>query len=777
MNKRFIYSLAATFITAAVTLGSLTACSSEDIMVVEKQTATQAQTYTVSIPATMGDDAETRAVTFNGTNKAVSTFAEGDKVYIYNETKGAMACDGEGNAIALTLTPGDISNDGKNCTLAGTLTFYKYENSTWNAVAVESSDSYKLLYNLSQLNTQDPTNSNFWYIEQDGTAAGIADYAIATTTLTEDGGQLTPSATVSFTNVQSMFRFQFIDESSNAINVKHLVITSKNYAVASFYTPLLPSTNPYIYDTFLSFPVTLATPTTDYIYVALCIKESEAAGDELSFKAVDADGKVYTGTKAAPTDGFKNGKYYYNSSAITLTHDASKDITAPNIVWTNPNASIEPNYEGKYNIYSENFDITLSGTSRNCDFYLINAGTVRLNGINATYSGPFFNCGANLTVELLNGSANTIVNTNNTYGTNCIGANTLKLSGNGTLTVTAKSADYCGIRGTTNYSKDKSNNDKATTTAIDVSAQLAADGYKVTRSARSDNSDGTFTWTYTVRPLIDLSSLTGDYVAQDGDMLTGTLASNLKLKIAAGATVTLAGMTHHAGDYINSIECLGTANIILAEGTTNDLTRGSSDAFAGLFLNNGITWSILTISGTGTLLASGGFACAGIGGINYCNDIVINGGIIYATGGQFAPGIGAGANVGQTGNITINGGNITATGGEGAAGIGAGCNSSYCKDITIENTVTSVKAIKGAGASESIGRGSGGNSCGTVKFGTATMFDDSRWTTTPNSGNNYGLLHFVISTTTNPNDTWTLTPLNQGQGGLQDYNVNPANEQ
>ena len=146
MNKRFIYSLAATFITAAVTLGSLTACSSEDIMVVEKQTATQAPTYTVCIPASMGEDAETRAVTFNGTNKAVSTFAAGDKVYIYNETKGAMACDGEGNAIALTLTSGDISNDGKNCTLAGTLTFYKYENSTWNAVAVESSDSYKLLY-------------------------------------------------------------------------------------------------------------------------------------------------------------------------------------------------------------------------------------------------------------------------------------------------------------------------------------------------------------------------------------------------------------------------------------------------------------------------------------------------------------------------------------------------------------------------------------------------------------------------------------------------------
>ena len=313
---------------------------------------------------------------------------------------------------------------------------------------------------------------------------------------------------------------------------------------------------------------------------------------------------------------------------------------------------------------------------------------------------------------------------------------------------------------------------------IDITATSGGKGYyKTLTTTKSYAASSGYNVSWRMTQGANLSKLTADYTAQDGDILTGTLASNLKLKIAAGATVTLAGMTHHAGDYINSIECLGTANIILAEGTTNDLTRGSSDAYAGLFLNNGTTWSTLTISGTGTLRASGGFACAGIGGINYCDDIVINGGTIYATGGQFAPGIGAGGNVGQTGNITINDGNITATGGEGAAGIGSGSHSSYCKDITIANTVTSVTAIKGTDASESIGRGSDGSSCGTVKFGTATMFDDSRWTTTPNSGNNYGLLHFVISTTTITNDTWTLTPLNQGQGGLQNYNVNPATEQ
>jgi hypothetical protein len=46
-----------------------------------------------------------------------------------------------------------------------------------------------------------------------------------------------------------------------------------------------------------------------------------------------------------------------------------------------------------------------------------------------------------------------------------------------------------------------------------------------------------------------------------------------------------------------------------------------------------------------------------------------------------------------------------------------------------------------------------------VEFGTETMFDGSWWTT-PTDGENYGGLHFVISMTTNPNDTWTLTPTN-----------------
>ena len=754
MKRNFIFSLAATFITAAVTLGSFTACSSEDLMVADTNNP-QAPTYTICIPASMGGDAQTRAVTYNNTTTpptATGRFDASEKVYVYNETKGVM--------LSGVLHPSNISADGKSCNLTGDLTG-----------TVDASDQLTLLYNMNHFKADNAAVCCFDYYFQDGSELGVVDGGMATgVSATISDSKLTTAATVTFAMQQAIFRLKFTD-GTNPITVKTLIIECTGLDIAAYYYPFENESSRYPTGQIVVMP---NTPTSDYLYVALGINES-AEPSALTFTVTDDDGDVYTATKAAPSVGFKNGKYYYSSAATVLTWQMK--LVKPTITWTCV-ADImekEPDEFNWYQVFGpwngEDYgpsEFTISGTSRGYRFFAVNGATIHLDNLDAIMNDE------NDFIHSSNDQCELIIDINGANNITCkkeyqaiSSEGTLKLMGNGTLTVTANNSDLYGLYAYTNY-KSSNNSDPSV---------LAAPGYAVTRSEMTDNDDGTYTWTYTVRPLIDLSSLTGDYVAQDGDVLTGTLASNLKLKIAAGATVTLAGMTHHAGDYINSIECLGTANIILAEGTTNDLTRGSSDAYAGLFLNNGITWSILTISGTGTLLASGGNACAGIGGINYCDDIVINGGIIYATGGQFAPGIGAGANVGQTGNITINGGNITATGGEGAAGIGAGCNSSECKDITIENTVTSVTAIKGKNASESIGRGSGGNSCGTVKFGTATMFDDSRWTTTPTNGENYGGLHFVISTTTNTKDTWTLTPLNQGQGGLQNYNVNPATEQ
>ncbi|MBP5218526.1 MAG: hypothetical protein J6Z47_06220, partial [Bacteroidales bacterium] len=129
--------------------------------------------------------------------------------------------------------------------------------------------------------------------------------------------------------------------------------------------------------------------------------------------------------------------------------------------------------------------------------------------------------------------------------------------------------------------------------------------------------------------------------------------------------------------------------------------------------------------GTGTLQASGGSNYAGIGGGRYGYgydsgaDIVIEGGIITATGGNMAAGIGA--NWGSSiGNITINGGNVTATGGIEAAGIGCGNGgggNSSCGDITFASGTVVVNADQNTGwGVGSLAGNTSYYSCGNITF-------------------------------------------------------------
>ncbi len=69
---------------------------------------------------------------------------------------------------------------------------------------------------------------------------------------------------------------------------------------------------------------------------------------------------------------------------------------------------------------------------------------------------------------------------------------------------------------------------------------------------------------------INLSKLTDDYIAKDGETLTGTLEWPYKISVADGATVTLRDVTIEAYTWMLSpwagINCEGDATLIL-EGT------------------------------------------------------------------------------------------------------------------------------------------------------------------------------------------------------------------
>ena len=260
---------------------------------------------------------------------------------------------------------------------------------------------------------------------------------------------------------------------------------------------------------------------------------------------------------------------------------------------------------------------------------------------------------------------------------------------------------------------------------------------------------------------VDLSTLTGDYVAQNGDVLKGTLAKNVKISIADGATVTLDGVTINGTHDLNykwaGINCQGFATIILKDGTTNTV-KGFHDYYPGIYTPSDKTLTIKgEAAGTGSLTASSNGFGAGIGG-GYkidCGSIVVMSGNVTATGGQFAAGIGSGNGAGG-GSIIIAGGTVTAAGGLDAAGIGSGSTSTSnceyiiiyggtvtatggqygagigsgqyakCEDIMIDNSVTKLTATKGDDAPNCIGAGESGT-CESVEIDDEEYWDGSAY--------------------------------------------------
>ena len=262
--------------------------------------------------------------------------------------------------------------------------------------------------------------------------------------------------------------------------------------------------------------------------------------------------------------------------------------------------------------------------------------------------------------------------------------------------------------------------DGSETVTLQYTGRLKVKSVKATSDAGAPATGNSF----------DLSTLTADYEAQNGDVLTGE-TSSYKVTIAAGATVTLDGATISGGSYC--IKCAGDATIILKDGSTNTLT-GTGQDYPALWIGDANT--TLTIQGsTGVLNVTSGNLCAGIGGgynnaNKTCGNIRIEGGVITAQGGYNGAGIGSDCYEANCGDIIITGGTITAKGGTNAAGIGTGYgsgNPAVCGAITIANTVTKVTATKGDEyAPHSIGKGNGDKaSCGTVTIGGTKYWENN----------------------------------------------------
>ena len=241
-------------------------------------------------------------------------------------------------------------------------------------------------------------------------------------------------------------------------------------------------------------------------------------------------------------------------------------------------------------------------------------------------------------------------------------------------------------------------------------------------------------YTFPSNKIVDLGSVSGDFTLQHGEVLTGTLNSNIKIQIADGAFVTLRDVTIN-GTYSSNIlyagiTCLGDANITL-EGT--NVIKSPGEKYPAIFVPDNKS---LVINGKGSLKAMAKQAAgigaaedidcghilidggtiearsqkwgAGIGGAHlaYNGHIYIRGGNVTAIGGTDATGIGAGFDSGRSGNIFLQGGTIKATGKDRSPAIGAACMST-AYNVYLYSGITSLKAEKGDRSPNTIGKGYG----------------------------------------------------------------------
>lgn len=274
----------------------------------------------------------------------------------------------------------------------------------------------------------------------------------------------------------------------------------------------------------------------------------------------------------------------------------------------------------------------------------------------------------------------------------------------------------------------------------------------ITVTENDEYTGATETVTIIVGRKVSLADETGtEFVAQEGDQISGTAPNTMHLSIPDGVFARLKDATIKptTGEASPAIVCQGDATLYL-EGE-NDV-KANHTSKAGV--QAGPEGSTLTIDGTGKLtLDSEGYAGAGIGGSmnEACGNIVLNNGTVVAKGGSGAaigssfqgscqditikggtvnaetiidnstgaPGAAIGSGYkGTCGNIVISGGAVTAISTMkagtyycGSAGIGAAWNGT-CGNITITGGTVDARCSKNGTGSGTLSYGGPGIGCG-----------------------------------------------------------------
>ena len=305
-----------TLATLLMAVVAFTACSSSSDDNIEQNTplspSTQ-KTYTLTIQATKGENALTRAIAAAGgeaktraldldgaTNTLNATWNEGEKVYVYSKANTSYKY-GELQSAA--------SSTGST-TLSGALTEHNQEP----AIGKE----LKLYFPERTVS----------YSSQLGTIADIAahrDYSTAEVTVLSrnDENNTITTTPATFTNHQAVVKFTLLDKSGNPVNAQSLTIVEPNNKLVTDRDEHGTSHGDVGSATITVTP----TDATNVLYVAI---SSDGNAMNLTLTATTESGDTYTYEKSGVT--FTNGNYYAITVKMTKQPAATGHATSSAVV-------------------------------------------------------------------------------------------------------------------------------------------------------------------------------------------------------------------------------------------------------------------------------------------------------------------------------------------------------------------------------------------------------------------------------------------------------------
>ena len=297
-------------ILAVIALG-MTACNKTEV-VIERQDSV---VYNVSICANYSGAPESKAVAEGEAGKLVSTFRTADDISVF---WGSMQANDEYDNVIIL----HADADGKTANINGTLSFYQQETGPNPGdpeimVAQELSvgQYLRFVYNASG-------TLSYSFVPQTGTLAGLSnyDFAIADVQITaisgDETGYTLTTEDAHFVNCQSMYKFTFTGLPTG-VGVKSVTISSAGNHIEDRFFPNSGGND----NAPIAITLDDAGRTANgagVVYAALRFDELAAdATDNITFYVTGTDDVKYVAQKTSPVGGFKNGKYYNSTIAVS----------------------------------------------------------------------------------------------------------------------------------------------------------------------------------------------------------------------------------------------------------------------------------------------------------------------------------------------------------------------------------------------------------------------------------------------------------------------------